>query len=434
MRMNDIIIKKRDGFTLTDEEIRYVVKGFTNGDIPDYQMSSLLMAIYFKHMDYKETLQLTLAMAESGEKLDLSGISGVKVDKHSTGGVGDKTTLVLAPMVAALGVKTAKMSGRGLGHTGGTIDKLESIPHFSTALTMQEFTDNVNKVGLALTGQTGNITPADKKIYALRDVTGTVENMSLIASSIMSKKLAAGADVIVLDVKTGSGAFMKTEDDAKKLADMMVAIGNGAGRKTYAVISQMNEPLGYAVGNALEVAEAVETLRGGGPADLRELCIELGSLMVHGADENIPTDKAKAMLSEVLDNGQAYAKFLEFVAAQCGDTEYIRHTERLINVTEKFAVVSDKTGYVKSIDTYAVGEAVMILGGGRQKKGDDIDCNVGLVMHKKVGDYVEKGTALADIYINDTANKETAVQMVKNAYDYSDSEIPKLPLILQMVK
>jgi pyrimidine-nucleoside phosphorylase len=432
--MNDIIIKKRDGHALSEQEIQYVVKGFTSGEIPDYQMSALLMAIYFNHMNYEETLELTLAMADSGDRLDLSGISGVKVDKHSTGGVGDKTTLVLAPMVAALGIKTAKMSGRGLGHTGGTIDKLESIPGFSTSLTEQEFIDNASNIGLALTGQTGNITPADKKIYALRDVTGTVENMSLIASSIMSKKLAAGADVIVLDVKAGSGAFMKTVDDACGLADMMVKIGNGAGRKTCAVISQMNEPLGRAVGNGIEVIEAVQTLKGEGEEDLLELCLELGSLMVTGADSSISKAEARKLLMETVTDGRAYAKFREFVAAQGGNLDYIDNCDKLVNVKEKLEIKSEKTGYVKSINTYDIGRAVMLLGGGREKKGDDIDHNVGVLINKKVGDYVEAGESIAAMYINDGTNKAQAAEMLKNAYEYSSEPVERLKLVQRVIE
>jgi pyrimidine-nucleoside phosphorylase len=432
--MNDIIIKKRDGHALSEQEIQYVVKGFTSGEIPDYQMSALLMAIYFNHMNYEETLELTLEMADSGDRLDLSGIPGVKVDKHSTGGVGDKTTLVLAPMVAALGIKTAKMSGRGLGHTGGTIDKLESIPGFSTSLTEQEFIDNASNIGLALTGQTGNITPADKKIYALRDVTGTVENMSLIASSIMSKKLAAGADVIVLDVKAGSGAFMKTVDDACGLADMMVKIGNGAGRKTCAVISQMNEPLGRAVGNGIEVIEAVQTLKGEGEEDLLELCLELGSLMVTGADSSISKAEARKLLMETVTDGRAYAKFREFVAAQGGNLDYIDNCDKLVNVKEKLEIKSEKTGYVKSINTYDVGRAVMLLGGGREKKGDDIDHNVGVLINKKVGDYVEAGESIAAMYINDGTNKAQAAEMLKNAYEYSGEPVEKLKLVQRVIE
>lgn len=433
MRMSDIIVKKRNGLPLSNEEIKYVVNGYTDGTIPDYQMSSLLMAIYFQHMNYEETLALTSTMADSGDKLDLSKISGVKVDKHSTGGVGDKTTLVLAPMVAALGIKTAKMSGRGLGHTGGTIDKLESIPGFSTNLSEEQFINNVNNIGIALTGQTGNITPADKKIYALRDVTGTVENMSLIASSIMSKKIAAGADVIVLDVKAGSGAFMKNIEDARNLAQIMVQIGNGAGRKTYAVISQMEEPLGFAVGNALEVIEAIRTLKGEGPDDLLELCIELGSLMVVGADSKITQDEARLKLRMTIEDGSAYNKFKEFVAAQGGDVSYIDDYDKLVNVTEQIDITSDKTGYVKSIQAYYIGESVMILGGGREKKGDAIDHNVGLILTKKVGDYVNKGDTIAVMYINAASNKDTAIDMVKNAYEICDKHIDKLQLINDVI-
>ncbi len=433
MRMSDIIVKKRNGLPLSNEEIKYVVNGYTDDTIPDYQMSSLLMAIYFQHMNYEETLALTSAMADSGDKLDLSKISGVKVDKHSTGGVGDKTTLVLAPMVAALGIKTAKMSGRGLGHTGGTIDKLESIPGFSTNLSEEQFINNVNNIGIALTGQTGNITPADKKIYALRDVTGTVENMSLIASSIMSKKIAAGADVIVLDVKAGSGAFMKNIEDARNLAQIMVQIGNGAGRKTYAVISQMEEPLGFAVGNALEVIEAIRTLKGEGPDDLLELCIELGSLMVVGADSKITQDEARLKLRMTIEDGRAYNKFKEFVAAQGGDVSYIDDYDKLVNVTEQIDITSDKTGYVKSIQAYYIGESVMILGGGREKKGDAIDHNVGLILTKKVGDYVNKGDTIAVMYINAASNKDTAIDMVKNAYEICDKHIDKLQLINDVI-
>ena len=433
MRMSDIIVKKRNGLPLSNEEIKYVVNGYTDGTIPDYQMSSLLMAIYFQHMNYEETLALTSAMADSGDKLDLSKISGVKVDKHSTGGVGDKTTLVLAPMVAALGIKTAKMCGRGLGHTGGTIDKLESIPGFSTNLSEEQFINNVNNIGIALTGQTGNITPADKKIYALRDVTGTVENMSLIASSIMSKKIAAGADVIVLDVKAGSGAFMKNIEDARSLAQIMVQIGNGAGRKTNAVISQMEEPLGFAVGNALEVIEAIRTLKGEGPDDLLELCIELGSLMVVGADSKITQDEARLKLRMTIEDGSAYNKFKEFVAAQGGDVSYIDDYDKLVNVTEQIDITSDKTGYVKSIQAYYIGESVMILGGGREKKGDAIDHNVGLILTKKVGDYVNKGDTIAVMYINAASNKDTAIDMVKNAYEICDKHIDKLQLINDVI-
>lgn len=433
MRMNDIIVKKRDGYALSKDEIRFFVNGYTDGTIPDYQAAAFLMAVYFQHMNPDETLNLTLAMADSGDKLDLSSISGIKADKHSTGGVGDKTTLVLAPMVAALGVKTAKMSGRGLGHTGGTIDKLESIPGFSTSLSEETFLKNVNNIGLALTGQTGNITPADKKIYALRDVTGTVENMSLIASSIMSKKLAAGADVIVLDVKSGSGAFMKNTYDARKLAGTMVDIGKGAGKKTYAVISDMNEPLGKAVGNGLEVIEAIQTLKGDGPKDLLELCIVLGSYMVMGANEGISFDEAEKMLRETISDGFAYNKFKEFVAAQGGDISYIDNPEKLVTVKEQVNIYSDVSGYVKNIQTYDVGEIVMRLGGGRQKKDDLIDHNVGIVFNKKTGDYVNKGELLAVMYVNETEYKDTAADMLKKAYVFSQEPVEKPMLIKDVI-
>lgn len=429
MRMYDIIMKKRNGFPLTKEEIYYFVDGFTNGSIPDYQASALLMAIYFQHMNYDETLNLTMAMADSGEHLDLSGISGIKADKHSTGGVGDKTTLVLAPMVAAVGVKTAKMSGRGLGHTGGTIDKLESFPGFSTTLTQEQFVKNVNDIGLAVTGQTGNITPADKKIYALRDVTATVDNISLIASSIMSKKLAAGADVIVLDVKTGNGAFMKNLDDATELAQTLVDIGNGAGRKTYAVISEMNEPLGYAIGNSLEVIEAIDTLKGNGPRDLYNLCIELGSLMVAASDKNISLDQAKQILTNTIDDGSAYRKFKEFIEAQGGNPSDVDNYRDLIKANRIMDINSPESGYIAGIQTENIGNAVMMLGGGRQKKGDSIDHSVGVVLKKKVGEQVKEGEPLATVYINNTDNLDTVLVLIENSFIISEEKIKEPELI-----
>ena len=429
MRMYDIIMKKRNGFPLTKEEIYYFVDGFTNGTIPDYQASALLMAIYFQHMNYEETLNLTMAMADSGEHLDLSGISGIKADKHSTGGVGDKTTLVLAPMVAAVGVKTAKMSGRGLGHTGGTIDKLESFPGFSTTLSQEQFVKNVNDIGLAVTGQTGNITPADKKIYALRDVTGTVDNISLIASSIMSKKLAAGADVIVLDVKTGNGAFMKNLDDATELAQTLVDIGNGAGRKTYAVISEMNEPLGYAIGNSLEVIEAIDTLKGNGPRDLYNLCIELGSLMVAASDQNISLEQAKQILKKTIEDGSAYRKFKEFIESQGGNPSDVDNCHDLIKVNQVLDIKSFQSGYIAGIQTENIGNAVMMLGGGRQKKGDSIDHSVGVIIKKKVGEQVKEGESLATVYINNTDNLDTALDLIKSSFEFSEDIIKEPELI-----
>lgn len=429
MRMYDIIMKKRNGFPLTKEEIYYFVDGFTNGTIPDYQASALLMAIYFQHMNYEETLNLTMAMADSGEHLDLSGISGIKADKHSTGGVGDKTTLVLAPMVAAVGVKTAKMSGRGLGHTGGTIDKLESFPGFSTTLSQEQFVKNVNDIGLAVTGQTGNITPADKKIYALRDVTGTVDNISLIASSIMSKKLAAGADVIVLDVKTGNGAFMKNIEDATELAKTLVDIGNGAGKKTYAVISEMNEPLGYAIGNSLEVIEAIDTLKGNGPRDLYNLCIELGSLMVAASDQNISLEQAKQILKKTIEDGSAYRKFKEFIESQGGNPSDVDNCHDLIKVNQVLDIKSFQSGYIAGIQTENIGNAVMMLGGGRQKKGDSIDHSVGVIIKKKVGEQVKEGELLATVYINNTDNLDTALDLIKSSFEFSEDIIKEPELI-----
>ena len=429
MRMYDIIMKKRNGFPLTKEEIYYFVDGFTNGTIPDYQASALLMAIYFQHMNYEETLNLTMAMADSGEHLDLSGISGIKADKHSTGGVGDKTTLVLAPMVAAVGVKTAKMSGRGLGHTGGTIDKLESFPGFSTSLSQEQFVKNVNDIGLAVTGQTGNITPADKKIYALRDVTATVDNISLIASSIMSKKLAAGADVIVLDVKTGNGAFMKNLDDSTELAQTLVDIGNGAGRKTYAVISEMNEPLGYAIGNSLEVIEAIDTLKGNGPRDLYNLCIELGSLMVAASDQNISLEQAKQILKKTIEDGSAYRKFKEFIESQGGNPSDVDNCHDLIKVNQVLDIKSFQSGYIAGIQTENIGNAVMMLGGGRQKKGDSIDHSVGVIIKKKVGEQVKEGESLATVYINNTDNLDTALDLIKSSFEFSEDIIKEPELI-----
>ena len=380
MRMFDIISKKKYGEVLSKEEIDYVIKGYTEGTIPDYQMSALLMAIYFKGMTYEETSLMTLAMADSGDRLDLSGIDGINVDKHSTGGVGDKTTLILAPIVAACGGKVAKMSGRGLGNTGGTIDKLESIPGFRTALTEEEFIKNVNETGLALTGQTGNLAPADKKIYALRDVTASVDSIPLIASSIMSKKIASGADAIVLDVKVGNGAFMKNMQDAEKLAKQMVMIGTNSGRNTIAVISDMNEPLGYAVGNALEVKEAVDTLKGRGPEDVVELCLELGAQMLIASEITDDRQAAVDMLKKSIEDGSAYAKFAEFVKRQGGDVSVLDDCDSIINASYIVNVVSENSGYVSSIQSELIGETAMILGGGRQNKGDDIDHSVGVVL------------------------------------------------------
>lgn len=434
MRMYDIIMKKRNGYALTKEEIIYFVQGFSKGEIPDYQAAALLMAIYFQKMNYEETLNLTLAMADSGDILDLSAITGIKADKHSTGGVGDKTSLVLGPMVASLGVKMAKMSGRGLGHTGGTIDKLESFPGFSVALTEENFIRNVNTVGLAITGQTGNLAPADKKLYALRDVTATVDNISLIAASIMSKKLAAGADVIVLDVKTGSGAFMKTEADAVELAQEMVQIGKGAGRNTIAVVSDMDEPLGYAVGNALEVAEAIDTLKGEGPKDLYALCLALGSRIVAAAGKAKDEEEAEALLKESVRSGAALCKFKEWIAAQGGETKDIEHFRDTISAKHLIAVPAEQDGYVSKIQSEDIGNASMLLGGGRETKEDIIDLSVGIVIHKKVGDFVRKGESLATLYANDEKKAEIAKQRVAAAYRYAKEPAADKKLIRCIVR
>lgn len=433
MRMYDLIIKKRNGGKLTREEIQYFVDGFTSGEIPDYQVSALLMAIYFRKMSYEETLNLTMAMANSGETLDLSAIDGIKADKHSTGGVGDKTSLVLAPMVAALGVKMAKMSGRGLGHTGGTIDKLESFKGFSTALSKQQFIDNVNKTGIAITGQTGNLAPADKKLYALRDVTATVDNISLIASSIMSKKIAAGADVIVLDVKTGSGAFMKTEAEAFELAEEMVRIGKGAGRNTTAVVTEMDQPLGYAVGNAIEVAEAIDTLKGEGPKDLYELCVALGSRILVSAGKAECDIEARKMIGDVTQSGAALDKFKEFIEAQGGDPKDVDNFRENIKVKYKVEVLSPSSGYVSRIHSDEIGNAVMVLGGGRETKDSVIDLSVGVLIHKKTGNYVKAGEMLATLYANDKSKADEAAKRIISAYEFADEKPEARPLIKGVV-
>ncbi len=434
MRMYDLIMKKRDGGVLTKEEIDYFIEGYTQGLIPDYQVSALLMAIYFKKMSYDETLNLTLAMSESGDKLDLSGISGIKADKHSTGGVGDKTSLVLAPMVAACGVKMAKMSGRGLGHTGGTIDKLESFPGFSTALSEEAFISNVNNIGFAITGQTGNLAPADKKLYALRDVTATVDNISLIASSIMSKKLAAGAELIVLDVKSGSGAFMKNEKDALLLAEEMVKIGNGAGRNTIAVVSDMNQPLGHAVGNAIEVKEAIMTLKGEGPDDLYNLCICLGVNILMAAKRAATAEEAQKMLEDTVKSGAALKKFAEFVEAQGSKQKYVYDYENsLPKCSEEVEVKSSEQGFVSLIKSDEIGKASMILGGGRQTKDDKIDLSVGLEVYKKIGDYVNKGDVIAKIFSNNPKKTQEAERIITAAYEFSENKVLPQKLIKRVI-
>lgn len=412
MRMVDIIEKKRNGEELTTTEIRFFIEGYTNGSIPDYQASALCMAIYFKDMTDRERADLTMAMVESGDQIDLSSIAGVKVDKHSTGGVGDTTTLPLAAMVAAVGVPVAKMSGRGLGHTGGTIDKLEAIEGFHVELSSEDFSKQVNEIGMAVIGQSGNLTPADKKLYALRDVTGTVSSIPLIASSIMSKKIASGADAIVLDVKTGDGAFMKTVDDSILLAKAMVKIGNSVGRNTMAIISDMSQPLGYAIGNALEVKEAIDTLKGDGPADLNELCYTLGSQMVVLGGKAETIEEARKLLEEVVANGAALEVLKKFIAAQGGDASVVEDPSRLPQAKFEISVPAKQSGYVAKIEAEDIGTAAMLLGAGRATKESEIDLAVGLVLHKKVGDQVAQGESLLTIY----ANNEDVAAVIEKIY------------------
>jgi pyrimidine-nucleoside phosphorylase len=426
MRMIDIIEKKRDGHELTTEEIQFFINGYTSGDIPDYQASALAMAIFFQDMTEKERADLTMAMVHSGDTIDLSAIEGIKVDKHSTGGVGDTTTLILAPLVAAVGVPVAKMSGRGLGHTGGTIDKLESIKGFHVEISNAEFIELVNLNKVAVIGQSGNLTPADKKLYSLRDVTGTVNSIPLIASSIMSKKIAAGADAIVLDVKTGAGAFMKTEDAAIELAHAMVKIGNNVGRQTIAVISDMSQPLGFAVGNALEVKEAIDTLRGQGPADLTELVLTLGSQMVVLAKKADSMENARKMLTDVIENGQAIEKFKEFISSQGGDASIVDHPENLPQAPYQIDVPVKEDGMVFEMMADEIGKAATMLGAGRATKEDVIDLAVGLVLHKKIGDTVKKGESLVTIHSNRKDVQDVIAKIYENIQIADHAEEPKL--------
>lgn len=434
MRMYDIIMKKRNGGELSGEEIRFFVEGYTRGEIPDYQVSALMMAIYFRRMTERETLALTMAMVESGERLDLSGIRGIKVDKHSTGGVGDKTSLALAPMAAACGVPVAKMSGRGLGHTGGTIDKLESFPGFAAALTKEQFIENVNRIGIAIMGQTADLAPADKKLYALRDVTATVDNMSLIASSIMSKKLAAGADAIVLDVKTGSGAFMKEEKDAYALAEEMVKIGKNAGRETVAVISDMDQPLGRAVGNALEVREAIDTLNGRGPEDFTELCMALGKRMLIAGGRAREEAEAEQMLREAVLDGSALRKLAEFVEAQGGDSRAVYDPELLPKAKIIRPVAAMSEGFLNHIACDEVGMCSLVLGGGRESKESVIDLSVGLVLCKKPGDYIKVGEPLAMIHAASEESAREAENRYLRACTIMDTNCGKASLIKAVIE
>lgn len=433
MRMYDLILKKRNGGELSTEEINYFVENYTKGDIPDYQVSALLMAIYFQKMNKRETSDLTMAMVHSGDMLDLSEIEGIKVDKHSTGGVGDTTTLVLTPMVAALGIPVAKMSGRGLGHTGGTIDKLESFKGFSVEMPTEKFINNVNTIKIAVGGQTGDLAPADKKLYALRDVTATVDNVSLIASSIMSKKIASGADAIVLDVKVGDGAFMKNTESAKELATEMVSIGKHIGRNTIAVISDMDQPLGLAIGNALEVEEAINTLKGNGPEDLLNLSLALGSRMVMLAGKANSVEEAEAMLKGTITSGAAIEKLKEFVKAQGGDIECIDNTDLFPKAKYVVPVVAENSGVVKKIHAENLGIVAMELGAGRATKESKIDLAVGIVLNKKRGDKVEKGDIIAYIHSNDENLIEKAKMDILKNYEILEGYENDIPLIHEIV-
>lgn len=434
MRMYDIINKKKHGGSLSKEEIDYLVEGYTKGEIPDYQVSALMMAIYFQGMDNQETRHLTLAMRDSGEVLDLSAIEGMKVDKHSTGGVGDKTSLVLTPMVAALGIPVAKMSGRGLGHTGGTIDKLECFPEFSTALSREQFYENVNRIKVAIMGQTANLAPADKKLYALRDVTATVDQLSLIAASIMSKKLAANADAIVLDVKTGNGAFMKTEEDAFALAKEMVQIGIGVGKQMSAVITDMDQPLGNAVGNSLEVKEAILSLNGLGPQDFMEVVYALGTEMVLAAKRAETPEEAKSLLEQTIKDRTALDKFAEFVEAQGGDKRFVYQPELLPVGSIQLQVMNTEEGYVSRILAEDIGLASLVLGGGRLTKESEVDLSVGILIHKKRGELVHPGDVLATIYANNMEKAKEAYGKIVRAYEISAQPVEAAPMVKGIIR
>lgn len=431
MRMVDVIQKKRDGEALSREEIEFFVDGYTDGSIRDYQASAFLMATYFSDMNAEEQGYLTMAMANSGDQIDLSAIEGIKVDKHSTGGVGDTTTLILAPLVAACGVPVAKMSGRGLGHTGGTLDKLEAIEGFHVEITEKEFVKQVNDIKLAVIGQSGNLTPADKKLYALRDVTATVDSIPLIASSIMSKKIAAGADAIVLDVKTGDGAFMKTPEDAEELARSMVAIGSEVGRHTIAVISDMSQPLGFAIGNALEVKEAIDTLKGTGPDDLTELCLVLGSKMLIAGGKAKDTNDARSQLKRVIEDGSALELFGQFLEAQGGNADIVKNPDLLPKAAFQIEVKSTTTGFITKMEADEIGVAAMLLGAGRATKEDDIDLAVGIVLKKKIGDSVKSGETIAIVHSNQPETLKTESMLLKHIHISQHN--PKRPKLIHKV-
>ena len=433
MRMYDLIRKKRDGGQLTEEEIRFLIEGFTKGDIPDYQMAAFTMAVYFRGMTDEETAALTLAMAHSGDVVDLSAIEGIKVDKHSTGGVGDTTTLVLAPLVAACGAPVAKMSGRALGHTGGTLDKLESIPGFNVYMTPEQFVESVNRIKVAVIGQTASIAPADGKWYKLRDVTATVDNVSLIAASIMSKKLAAGADALVLDVKTGQGAFLKKFEDTVKLAETMVSIGRRTGRKTVALITDMNQPLGRAIGNALEVKEAIETLRGHGPEDLAELVLALGTEMLLLARVADDAADARRKLQDALSSGRALEKFREMIRNQGGDPRVVDDPSLLPTAPVRTVVEAPRSGWVDGIDAYALGDVTMLLGAGRRKQDDVVDHAVGLVLHAKLGSKVEEGDVLCEVHARRPEDVAAVEERIRNAFSIGPRAPEPRPLVLRRI-
>lgn len=433
MRAVDIILKKRDGFILTDEEIHWLIQSYLNDEVPDYQMAAWLMAVFFRSMNAEETASLTMAMAHSGRMIDLSAVPGIKVDKHSTGGVADTTTLILAPLVAAAGVPVAKMSGRGLGFTGGTVDKLEAIPGFQATLSEDRFKENLSRYGIAVTGQSPQIAPADGRLYSLRDVTGTIESIPLIASSIMSKKIAAGADKILLDVKVGSGAFMKNLDQAVALATCMVQIGHQVNRETVAVISNMDEPLGQAVGNSLEIKEAIDVLSGRGPVALRQICLSLGAHMLLLANKASSHEAGVKVLEKAIENGEALQKFSDFIAAQGGNNMVIQETSLLPQGSLVQILVSPEKGYIHHLDASFIGYCAMLLGAGREKKGDSIDLSAGLVLHHRVGDKVEEGEPLITLHANKHDRITLVLEKLKQAIVIKKTPAPQSPLILGLV-
>lgn len=428
--MYEIILKKRNGGELDNSEIEYWINGCVDGSIPEYQSAALLMAIFFRGLNFRETTELTKTMENSGKVADLSEITGVKIDKHSTGGVGDKTTLILAPLVASTGISVAKMSGRGLGHTGGTIDKLTSIPGFSAEMTQQAFISQIKAIGLVIAAQSGNFVPADKMLYSLRDVTATVDNLSLIASSIMSKKLASGADAIVLDVKAGKGAFMKDLAAAKELASLMVGIGNKLKRRTVALITAMDQPIGMSVGNGLEVIEAIEILNDGGPEDLKELCFALGGEMLVLSGRTESYAEAESLLKNNIANGSAKSLFKKMIDAQRGDSRVVDNPDLIPMAGKRLAVKSDNAGYVIDCDAMKIGRGAMLLGAGREKKDSIIDLEAGIVLHKKTGDRVSSGETLATIHYNDSKMLDTAIDLIRQAFKVNVSKVGKTPIIL----